>query len=343
MITRLRDPKFFRNPPPLGVDARRPRVARDSQETNMRSQRLTRREVGYINARMAYEMSRLLPQARNETMIRNGIVGYDQTTGKVNQNIKLAHDSRLGGLGDLVDVLEMPESKALMNPSPAARPISNSPSFQGNHKLANGGVPSGTRVGSNATTGYNSPNVNSSSVHTYDDMDGMDQGEESGLNPQLLQVLLGEIERQCAKDPSLVGKLHEMLAGMHPDRATEVSKEPSPTNHQAFRQMNSETRKGNPEKRSDPMQPMMTGKQNEQPGMDAALAFDHTSIPGNSTGAIYVQRALLYRVLRATRAKLRRIASDSAIDIAVRTAVRRARREAQVSVLTFEARHPHLV
>ena len=130
---------------------------------------------------------------------------------------------------------------------------------------------------------------------------------------------------------------------MHPDRATEVSKEPSPTNHQAFRQMNSETREGNPEKRPDPMQPMMTGKQNEQPGMDAALAFDHTSIPGNSTGAIYVQRALLYRVLRATRAKLRRIASDSAIDIAVRTAVRRARREAQVSVLTFEARHPHLV
>jgi hypothetical protein len=156
-----------------------------------------------------------------------------------------------------------------------------------------------------------------------------DQGEEPGLNPQLLQGMLGEIERQCNKDPSLVGQIHQLLANMHTGRAVEVSKEPQ-TKYAAFRQLNSETRKGNPEKRSDPMQPMIP----EQQGMD--------SVSGNSTGAAYDRRNLLYQILRTARTKARRIASDGAIDIAVRTAVRRARRQAQGAVATFEARHPQL-
>jgi hypothetical protein len=245
-------------------------------------------------------------QMINNVMWQHGLA-FDQTTGRVNDRMtrerRLAQDSRLDGLGALLDQLEHEPSKdifddivdprrGVLNPSPAKSPVSNSPAFQGNQRIE--AVPPGEMVDEPEKNGsYNPIDVNKpGEVCTNQGKSAEDEDlDTAAIDPQVLNAFLAALEKGCP--PEQLEGFYDWLGSVNPSLLSGGDVEPALGGRAAA--------------------PGTSAMSSPGQGMDAAFSV------GNSDSVVYVTRAHRLRMARRAWSRCRaRGASDAALGAAVR-------------------------
>jgi hypothetical protein len=247
-------------------------------------------------------------QMINRVMWQHGLA-FDQTTGRVNDRItrerRITQDSRLDGLGALLDQLEHEPSRDLfddivdphrgvLNPSPAKSPVSNSPTRQGNHRIE--GVPSGAMVDKPENRGsYNPVDVNNpGEVRTNQGKSVEDEDlDAAAIDPKVLNAFLAALEKGCP--PEQLEGFYDWLGSVNPSLLSGGDVEPALGSGAATSGTSA------------------MGVSSPGQGMDAAFSV------GNSDSVVYVTRAHRLRMARRAWSRCRaQGASDAALGAAVR-------------------------
>jgi hypothetical protein len=259
-------------------------------------------------------------QMVNSVMHANGIA-LDQTTGEVRTTRSPAADSRLSGLGELLDALECDASEEIMdphrnvmNPSPVKTPVSNSPARQGNQHTT--GVPVGfltdkPRATAEHGTDVNDPDQMRTNRSAQPPRNGFKSDSDAAaddvdFDPNILQAFLKECERCCP--PEQLSDLYQWLGYVDPSLIGGGAREGSSATGQSASGQSMDAAMDAPHAR-------VTAAGVTLPPLDAAIAIS----TGDSDSLSRATRARRLGIARRVWGNVRsRGASDAALSAAVR-------------------------